>query len=142
MAKDDFLTIDTIYEAIYKDKGSKFLSFAHPIKSIEQVKQILSTYKKDSRFKGACHFCFAYCCSRIDLLSRLTTVLTQDVLLAGAVVGLFHASDHVREWALDVLRTKFVSALRLQTGIGRINRSVLFSTVSVFWIRPISNPQC
>lgn len=60
MAKDDYLSIDTIYEAIYKDKGSKFLSFAHPIKSTDEVKQILSTYKKDSRFKGACHFCFAY----------------------------------------------------------------------------------
>lgn len=57
---DLYHTINRVYEATYKDKGSRFLAFAHHIKSATDAKALLDGYRKDARFKGACHFCFAY----------------------------------------------------------------------------------
>jgi uncharacterized YigZ family protein len=57
---DTYYTIDHVFEATFKDKGSKFLAYAHPIKTTEEAKVILEKYRKDIRFKGACHFCYAY----------------------------------------------------------------------------------
>jgi uncharacterized YigZ family protein len=57
---DLYFTISKTYEATYKDKGSKFIAFAHPIKSAEEGKLLLEMFRKDARFKGACHFCYAY----------------------------------------------------------------------------------
>ena len=57
---DTYHTIDSVYEAVFKDKGSRFLAFAHPIETTEQVKSLLDKYRKDAQFKGACHFCYAF----------------------------------------------------------------------------------
>lgn len=57
---DLYFTINQIYETSFKDKGSKFLAFAHHIESAEEAKTLLERYRKDARFKGACHFCYAY----------------------------------------------------------------------------------
>ena len=57
---DTYFTINQFYEATFKDKGSRFLAFAHPIKTSDEAKALLEKYRKDARFKGACHFCFAY----------------------------------------------------------------------------------
>lgn len=55
---NSFLTISAASEGIYKDKGSKFLSFAHPVNDIEEVKTLLEKYKKD--YFDARHVCYAY----------------------------------------------------------------------------------
>ena len=57
---DTYFTINQVYEATFKDKGSKFLAFAHPIKTAEEAKELLEKYRKEGRFKGACHFCYAF----------------------------------------------------------------------------------
>jgi uncharacterized YigZ family protein len=57
---DLYFTINQTTEALFKDKGSKFLAFAHHVKSVEEAKTLLEQYRKDARFKGACHFCYAY----------------------------------------------------------------------------------
>lgn len=57
---DTYHTINNSYSATYKDKGSKFLAFAHHITNAEEVKILIEQYRKDARFKGACHFCYAY----------------------------------------------------------------------------------
>ncbi|XDZ51320.1 YigZ family protein [Neisseriaceae bacterium CLB008] len=44
--------------AEFKDKGSKFMAFAHPISSSDEVKALLEPLKKE-HFK-AVHFCYAY----------------------------------------------------------------------------------
>lgn len=54
-----YTTISAISEGEYKEKGSKFLAFAHPIKSIEEAKELIKTYKK--QYYDARHHCFAYC---------------------------------------------------------------------------------
>jgi uncharacterized YigZ family protein len=45
-------------EGIYKEKGSKFLSFAMPVESELEVKQALETFKK--LYYDARHICYAY----------------------------------------------------------------------------------
>lgn len=55
---DTYLTIDSPAEGMYKDKGSKFLSFAHPVRTVEEVKIILAEKRKE--FYDARHVCYAY----------------------------------------------------------------------------------
>lgn len=43
---------------MYKEKGSKFLGFAFPVKSEEEVKLKISELKK--KYFDARHFCFGY----------------------------------------------------------------------------------
>lgn len=55
------LTYQTLAAPSYaelKDKGSKFMAFAHPINSSDEVKALLDPLKKE-HFK-AVHFCYAY----------------------------------------------------------------------------------
>ncbi len=53
-----YKTIAKLSKGLYKEKGSKFLSFAHPVKSLEEVKKILDNYKK--KYYDARHVCYAY----------------------------------------------------------------------------------
>ncbi len=55
---DTFKTISSITEGIYKEKGSRFLSFAIPVSSAEEAKEIIKEYHK--RFFDARHVCYAY----------------------------------------------------------------------------------
>ncbi len=55
---DTFLTISNTPEAIYKDKGSKFLAFAFHVVSTDEVKVIIADMRK--RFFDARHVCYAY----------------------------------------------------------------------------------
>ena len=53
-----FLTIQTTSEGLFKEKGSKFLSFAIPVESEEEIKQKLAELRK--KFFDARHHCYAY----------------------------------------------------------------------------------
>ncbi len=53
-----YKTIKTQSSGIYKEKGSKFLSFAFPITSVEQAKEIIQFHKKE--YFDARHVCYAY----------------------------------------------------------------------------------
>lgn len=55
---DTYNTISSSTEGIYKEKGSKFLSFAIPVATSDEVKELLKTYKKD--YYDARHVCYAY----------------------------------------------------------------------------------
>lgn len=55
---DKLNTISSPSEGIYKEKGSKFLSFAIPVKDEEEIKDILETYRK--KYHDARHVCYAY----------------------------------------------------------------------------------
>lgn len=55
---DIFKTITKATEGIYKEKGSKFLSFAIPANNVNEVKKIVKTYRKE--YYDARHVCFAY----------------------------------------------------------------------------------
>lgn len=58
MQSDVFKTISGLSEGLYKDKGSKFLAFAHPVESVDEIKTILEGYRKS--YHDARHVCYAY----------------------------------------------------------------------------------
>jgi len=55
---DIYKTITTSSRGIYKEKGSKFLSFAIPVRDIEEVKELVKNYRKE--YYDARHVCYAY----------------------------------------------------------------------------------
>lgn len=55
---DSYLTITSPAEGLYKDKGSKFLAFAHPVNNLDEVKALHEKYKKE--YYDARHVCYAY----------------------------------------------------------------------------------
>ena len=55
---DSYLTIEKYTEAIYKEKGSKFLAFAYPVTTQDEIKQILADLRK--KYYDATHHCYAY----------------------------------------------------------------------------------
>ena len=57
-ATDCYHSIDAPSRGLYKDKGSKFLSFAYPVTSETQIKDIISSVRKE--YFDARHHCYAY----------------------------------------------------------------------------------
>lgn len=55
---DKFRTIVAESEGLYKEKGSKFLAFAYPVETENQVKDIVSGIKE--KYYDARHHCYAY----------------------------------------------------------------------------------
>ena len=55
---DTYKTILNQSEGIYKEKGSKFLSFAIPVQNAEDLNSILKDYKK--KYFDARHVCYAF----------------------------------------------------------------------------------
>ena len=55
---DTYLTIGKPAEALFKDKGSKFIGLAYPVQNEQQVKEILQGLKKEHH--TANHHCYAY----------------------------------------------------------------------------------
>ena len=58
MFDDTYKTIASPSEGLYKEKGSKFLAFAYPVRTIEEVKGHLEQLRKD--YFDARHHCYAY----------------------------------------------------------------------------------
>ena len=55
---DSYKTIVNHSEGFFKDRGSKFISHAYPVKTEEDVKAILAQLRKD--YYDARHHCYAY----------------------------------------------------------------------------------
>ena len=55
---DEFKTIKEVAEGYYTEKRSKFLAFAHPVETVDEVKDILAGYRK--KYYDARHVCYAY----------------------------------------------------------------------------------
>ena len=55
---DTYRTIRTLAEGNYSEKRSKFLAFAMPVRSVEEVKQLVGEYQK--KYYDARHVCYAY----------------------------------------------------------------------------------
>ena len=56
--EDIYSTIDKTSEGLYKEKGSKFIARAFPVKTEEDVKAYLTDLRKE--FYDARHHCYAY----------------------------------------------------------------------------------
>jgi uncharacterized YigZ family protein len=55
---ESFFTIAAPATATYKEKGSKFVAFAHPVTDFEQIKTVLDGLKKE--YFDASHHCYAW----------------------------------------------------------------------------------
>lgn len=55
---DTFRTIAEPSEGLFKDKGSRFLAFAFPVRSADEVKTLVDEHRR--RFHDARHVCYAY----------------------------------------------------------------------------------
>ena len=57
-SKASYLTLAHASEGLFKEKGSKFLAFAYPVKSEQEIKEILDSLRK--KYYDARHHCYAY----------------------------------------------------------------------------------
>lgn len=55
---DFYKTLKEPCEGLYKEKMSKFISFAHPVNTAEEAKEIIKRYQKE--YFDARHVCWAY----------------------------------------------------------------------------------
>ncbi len=58
MLSDTYLTIAQPSEGLFKEKGSRFLSFAYPVSNEEEIKTILANIRKEHY--SARHCCYAW----------------------------------------------------------------------------------
>ena len=63
-----YKTISAPCEALFKDKGSKFLAFAFPVATEEDVKMHLDDLRK--KYHDARHYCYAYRINPRDVYER------------------------------------------------------------------------
>lgn len=66
--EDTFKTIEIPSEGLYKDKGSRFISYAFPVNSEEEIREIIQTIKKNHH--SARHHCYAWRIGAEKLLFR------------------------------------------------------------------------
>lgn len=55
---DTYYTLGSEAETLYKDKGSKFLTYAYPVRSEVEIKEHLDALRK--RYYDATHHCYAW----------------------------------------------------------------------------------
>ncbi|MDR1096493.1 MAG: YigZ family protein [Tannerella sp.] len=58
MTEDSYKTVKALSEGYYTEKRSRFLSFAMPVRTVEEVKDLVQGYRK--KFYDARHVCWAY----------------------------------------------------------------------------------
>lgn len=58
MIVDEYKTIKTEGEGYYTEKRSKFLAFVHHVTSVDEIKELLASYRK--KYYDARHVCYAY----------------------------------------------------------------------------------
>ena len=58
MLNDEYKTIKTEGEGYYTEKRSKFLAFVHHVSTVEEIKELLTGYRK--KYYDARHVCYAY----------------------------------------------------------------------------------
>jgi uncharacterized YigZ family protein len=66
--EDTYKTISNPSEGLFKDKGSKFMAYAYPVTSEEQIKDIVQAIKKEHY--SARHHCYAWRLGYEKLLFR------------------------------------------------------------------------
>jgi uncharacterized YigZ family protein len=66
--EDTFKTIEKPSEGLFKDKGSRFISFAFPVNSEEEIREIIQSIRKEHH--SARHHCFAWRLGADKLLFR------------------------------------------------------------------------
>lgn len=58
MANDSYKTIRAVSEGYYSEKRGRFISYAIPVRTLEEVKEAVAKYRKE--YYDARHVCWAY----------------------------------------------------------------------------------
>ena len=58
LVSDEYYSIEAPVQAVYKDQKSRFIAFAYPVESEEEVKELLAKGRKE--YHDARHHCLAY----------------------------------------------------------------------------------
>jgi uncharacterized YigZ family protein len=66
--EDTYKTIQNPSEGLFKDKGSKFIAYAYPVTSEDQIREIVQAIKKEHH--SARHHCYAWRLGHEKLLFR------------------------------------------------------------------------
>jgi uncharacterized YigZ family protein len=69
MITDTYKTIESVSQGLFKDKGSRFLSFAYPVSTPDEIKPILEKLRKE--YHDARHHCYAYLIGQDDSIWRV-----------------------------------------------------------------------
>jgi len=56
--QDSYKSIASQCEGLFKDNGSRFIALAYPVETTDQIKEIVSSLKKE--YHDARHHCYAY----------------------------------------------------------------------------------
>jgi uncharacterized YigZ family protein len=67
--EDTFKTIEKPSEGLFKDKGSRFISYAFPVNSEEEIRELVQSIKKEHH--SARHHCYAWRMGAEKLLFRV-----------------------------------------------------------------------
>lgn len=71
MAEDSYLTIAAPAEAASRERSSKFLAYAYPVRTEEEIRERLDALRK--RYYDATHHCYAWRLGRAASSSARTT---------------------------------------------------------------------
>ena len=55
---DTYYTIKSLSKGVCKNKGSRFIAYAMPVSSVDEIKPLLDEYRK--KYNDARHHCYAY----------------------------------------------------------------------------------
>ncbi len=56
--QDSYRSVAARAEGLFKDNGSRFIAFIHPVETEEEVREIVASYRKE--YHDARHHCYAY----------------------------------------------------------------------------------
>ncbi|MEI8136135.1 MAG: YigZ family protein [Bacteroidota bacterium] len=88
---DSYLTVKTKSEALFKERGSKFLTFIFPVKSEEEIKNHLTVLKKEH--PNANHHCYAWRLGADKLAFRANDDGEPSNTAGKPILGQIQASD-------------------------------------------------
>jgi uncharacterized YigZ family protein len=88
---DTYRTIKHKSEGIFRDRGSKFLSFAFPVYTVNEIHKILAALQKE--YHGARHHCYAYRLGATKDLSRTHDDGEPSGSAGNPIMGQIRSSD-------------------------------------------------
>lgn len=111
LEEDHFKSLLEISEGLYKEKGSKFLAFAFPVSSMEEVQQALEEIR--SKYHDARHHCYAY---RIDPEQPKYRANDDGEPSNSAGMPIYHQIQSLEFWNVLIVVVRYFGGVKLGVG--------------------------
>lgn len=89
--EDTYKTVEAIAEGLYKEKGSRFISYIYPVSDEEEIKEIIAGLK--TQYYDARHHCYAYCLGTDRLRFRANDDGEPSFTAGKPILGQIHAHE-------------------------------------------------